>query len=161
LATLDSDSDIDQLKAQEAAAEQQYRKQAQALSCNSSKAGESLSQQVSAAMQTMAMAGGQFSVELIPLEQGNAYGLEQVEFQVAAHKGVLLRSLAKVASGGELSRISLAIQVITSKIGTVPALIFDEVDVGIGGKVAEIVGKLLKKLGKGSGKCCVLPICRR
>ncbi len=155
LATLDSDSDIDQLKAQEAAAEQQYRKQAQALSAIRQKAGESLSQQVSAAMQTMAMTGGQFSVELIPLEQGNAYGLEQVEFQVAAHKGVLLRSLAKVASGGELSRISLAIQVITSKIGTVPTLIFDEVDVGIGGQVAEIVGKLLKKLGKERQVLCI------
>ena len=155
LATLDSDSDIDQLKAQEAAAEQQYRKQAQALSAIRQKAGESLSQQVSAAMQTMAMTGGQFSVELIPLEQGNAYGLEQVEFQVAAHKGVPLRSLAKVVSGGELSRISLAIQVITSKIGTVPTLIFDEVDVGIGGQVAEIVGKLLKKLGKERQVLCI------
>lgn len=155
LATLDSDSDIDQLKAQEAAAEQQYRKQAQALSAIRQKAGESLSQQVSAAMQTMAMAGGQFSVELIPLEQGNAYGLEQIEFQVAAHKGVPLRPLAKVASGGELSRISLAIQVITSKIGTVPTLIFDEVDVGIGGQVAEIVGKLLKKLGKERQVLCI------
>ena len=155
LATLESDSDIDQLKAQEAAAEQQYRKQAQALSAIRQKAGESLSQQVSAAMQTMAMAGGQFSVELIPLEQGNAYGLEQVEFQVAAHKGVPLRSLAKVVSGGELSRISLAIQVITSKIGTVPTLIFDEVDVGIGGQVAEIVGKLLKKLGKERQVLCI------
>ena len=147
LATLESDSDIDQLKAQEAAAEQQYRKQAQALSAIRQKAGESLSQQVSAAMQTMAMAGGQFSVELIPLEQGNAYGLEQVEFQVAAHKGVPLRSLAKVASGGELSRISLAIQVLTSRSASVPTLIFDEVDVGIGGGVAEIVGRLLNELG--------------
>jgi DNA repair protein RecN (Recombination protein N) len=89
------------------------------------------------------------------LEQGNANGLEQIEFQVAAHEGIPLRPLAKVASGGELSRISLAIQVITSKVGTVPTLIFDEVDVGIGGQVAEIVGKLLRKLGKERQVLCI------
>ena len=83
------------------------------------------------------------------------YGLEEVEFQVAANPGLPARSLAKVASGGELSRISLAIQVATSKVASVPTLIFDEVDSGIGGRVAEIVGKLLKQLGKDYQVLCV------
>jgi DNA repair protein RecN (Recombination protein N) len=86
-------------------------------------------------------------VALLPLEVGNAHGLESIELQVAANLGVPPRSLAKVASGGELSRISLAIQVATSQIASVPTLIFDEVDSGIGGRVAEIVGQLLKQLG--------------
>lgn len=155
LSLLGSDADIGHLQALEAAAHTDYLQQAQALSVARQKASEALSQQVSAAMQTMAMAGGEFSVALIPVEQGNAHGLEQIEFRVAAHKGLPLRPLAKVASGGELSRISLAIQVITSKVGTVPALIFDEVDVGIGGKVAEIVGHLLKKLGRERQVLCI------
>ena len=144
LEALGSDSDISHLKTLEAAAQAHYFKQAKALSAARQKASETLSQQVSASMQTIAMPGGKFSIALTPLEQGNANGLEQIEFQVAAHEGVPLRLLAKVASGGELSRISLAIQVSTSKVGTVPTLIFDEVDVGIGGQVAEIVGKLLR-----------------
>lgn len=155
LETLDSDSDIGQLQALEVAAQAEYHKQAKELSGARQKASEALSQQVSAAMQMIAMAGGEFSVALTSLEQGNANGLEQIEFQVAAHKGLPLRPLAKVASGGELSRISLAIQVITSKIGVVPTLIFDEVDVGIGGQVAEIVGNLLKKLGKERQVLCI------
>jgi DNA repair protein RecN (Recombination protein N) len=155
LSLLGSDEDIVHLQALEAAAHTDYLQQAQVLSVARQKASEALSQQVSAAMQTMAMAGGEFSVALIPVEQGNAHGLEQIEFRVAAHKGLPLRTLAKVASGGELSRISLAIQVITSKVGTVPALIFDEVDVGIGGKVAEIVGHLLKKLGRERQVLCI------
>ena len=144
LEALGSDSDISHLKTLEAAAQAHYFKQAKALSAARQKASETLSQQVSASMQTIAMPGGKFSIALTPLEQGNANGLEQIEFQVAAHEGVPLRLLAKVASGGELSRISLAIQVITSKVGTVATLIFDEVEVGIGGEVAEIVGKLLR-----------------
>ena len=155
LETLGSDSDIGQLQALEVATQAEYHKQAKELSAARQKASEALSQQVSAAMQMIAMAGGEFSVALTSLEQGNANGLEQIEFQVAAHKGLPLRPLAKVASGGELSRISLAIQVITSKIGVVPTLIFDEVDVGIGGQVAEIVGNLLKKLGKERQVLCI------
>lgn len=155
LEALGSDSDISHLQTLEATAQADYLKLANELSEVRRKAGESLSQQVSAAMQTIAMAGGEFSVALMPLEQGNAHGLEQIEFQVAAHKGLPLRPLAKVASGGELSRISLAIQVITSKVGVVPTLIFDEVDVGIGGQVAEIVGNLLKQLGKEHQVLCI------
>ncbi len=155
LEMLGSSSDISHLQTREVAAQGEYYKQAKELSAARQKASEAFSRQVSAAMQMIAMVGGEFSVALIPIEQGNANGLEQIEFQVAAHKGLPLRPLAKVASGGELSRISLAIQVITSKVGVVPTLIFDEVDVGIGGQVAEIVGNLLKKLGKERQVLCI------
>lgn len=155
LETFGSDADIDHWRALEAAARIEYQKCAQELSSIRQQAAKELSGKVSAAMQTMAMAGGEFSVALIPVEQGNVHGLEQIEFQVAAHQGLPLRPLAKVASGGELSRISLAIQVITSKVVVVPTLIFDEVDVGIGGKVAEIVGNLLKQLGKERQVLCI------
>ena len=155
LAALGSNADIGHLLNLEAAAQSEYRQHAQQLSGIRQQAAQQLSGKVSAAMQTMAMAGGEFSAALIPLEQGNAHGLEQIEFQVSAHQGLPLRPLAKVASGGELSRISLAIQVITSKVGVVPTLIFDEVDVGIGGKVAGIVGNLLKKLGTERQVLCI------
>lgn len=155
LSALGSNADIGQLLKLEDAARGAYRQHAQELSNIRQHAAQQLSGKVSAAMQTIAMAGGEFSVALNPVEQGNAHGLEQVEFQVAAHRGLPLRPLAKVASGGELSRISLAIQVITSKVGVVPALIFDEVDVGIGGKVAEIVGHLLKQLGRERQVLCI------
>ena len=106
-------------------------------------------------MQTLAMQGGIFSVALMPLDEGNAHGLEAIEFQVSANPGMPLRGLAKVASGGELSRISLAIQVAASQVATVPTLIFDEVDSGIGGRVAEIVGALLRQLGQQHQVMCV------
>ena len=155
LETLGSDSDINHLQTREVTAQAEYRKQAKELSAARQQASEALSLQVSAAMQMMSMIGGEFSVALTPMEHGNANGLEQIEFQVAAHKGLPLRPLAKVASGGELSRISLAIQVNTSKVGVVPTFIFDEIDVGIGGQVAEIVGNLLKKLGKERQVLCI------
>lgn len=139
----------------EIAAKKDYLKLAAKLSKARAKAAHLLAQQVTAAMQTLAMEGGQFSVVLLPLEQGNFSGLEQIEFQVSAHKGLPLKPLEKVVSGGELSRISLAIQVITSKIGKAPTLIFDEVDAGIGGRVAEIIGKLLKKLGEERQILCI------
>lgn len=155
LEALGADADIDRLQAHETAAWSAYRQHASELTAIRQQAGEALSRQVTGMMQTLAMEGGQFSVALIALEQGSADGLEHIEFQVAAHQGLPLRPLAKVASGGELSRISLAIQVVTSKIGVVPTLVFDEVDVGIGGKVAEIVGQLLKKLGQERQVLCI------
>jgi DNA repair protein RecN (Recombination protein N) len=99
-------------------------------------------------MQGLAMAGGRLEVALEPLETPGAGGLESVELRVAAHAGQALAPLARVASGGELSRISLAIQVLLSGGASVPTLVFDEVDSGIGGGVAEIVGKLLQSLGR-------------
>lgn len=155
LDALDSKSTLDQLQAQEIATKAEYLVLAEQLSQARQQGSEALSHQVSAAMQMLAMAGGQFAAVLIPLEQATSHGLEQVEFQVSANQGMPLRPLSKVASGGELSRISLAIQVICSKLDTVPTLIFDEVDVGIGGQVAEIVGNLLKKLAQERQVLCI------
>lgn len=118
-------------------------------------AAERLSQQVTAAMQELAMNGGQFEIALEPLPAEGAYGMESVEFRVAANPQQPLRALSKVASGGELSRIGLAIQVIASVGGGTATVVFDEVDVGIGGRVAEIVGRMLKALGTTRQVLCV------
>ena len=148
-------ADVAELARQEAVARDEYLVLAKKLSAARAKAAKQLSGEITAAMQTLAMQGGQFAVALLPLAEGNAHGLESVELQVSANPGSPLRSLAKVASGGELSRISLAIQVAASDAASVPTLIFDEVDSGIGGRVAEIVGSLLKQLGKRHQVLCV------
>ncbi len=101
------------------------------------------------------MSGGRFEIALEPLAEGASCGLETVEFRVSANAGQPLRPLAKVASGGELSRIGLALQVIASQANPAGTLIFDEVDVGIGGRVAEIVGRMLRELGKSRQVLCV------
>jgi DNA repair protein RecN (Recombination protein N) len=155
LEELDHGGDGEMLAREEAAAQEKYSQLARKLSSDRGKAAKELGRQVTAAMQTLAMAGGEFSAALIPHSQPAASGLEHIEFQVSSHGGLPLRPLAKVVSGGELSRISLAIQVITSKLGTAPTLIFDEVDAGIGGRVAEIVGGLLKKLGRERQVMCI------
>lgn len=155
LEELGGDADMDELIKQDAAAHEQYLALARKLSAARKLAAEKLAQEITLAMQTLAMQGGSFAVALLPLTEGNVHGLEAVEFQVAANPGAPLRGLAKVASGGELSRISLAIQVAASQAATVPTLIFDEVDSGIGGRVAEIVGGLLKQLGKRYQVMCV------
>ena len=141
----------DKVKQEEAA----YLKLAKQLSQKRIKAALDLGKQVTTAMQDLSMAGGQLEIALAPLAEGGAYGLEQIEFLVAGHAGSTPRSLAKVASGGELARISLAISVITSKASFTPTLIFDEVDAGIGGAVAETVGKLLRQLGESHQILCV------
>ena len=138
----------------EQTAQAQYLDLAGKLSAARKKAAQELGGKVSAAMQSLAMAGGRFEIALTAFE-GNAHGLEEIEFMVSAHASLPPKPLAKVASGGELSRISLAIQVITSKVSLVPTLIFDEVDVGIGGGVAEVVGQLLKQLGAERQVLCV------
>jgi len=149
------DGDVEAMAKEEAIARDIYLKLAKKLSVVRDGAARKLTEQVTAAMQTLAMEGGKFAVIQISLEQGNAHGMEQIEFQVSPHQGLPLRPLAKVVSGGELSRISLAIQVITSKVSAASTLIFDEVDAGIGGRVAEIVGGLLKKLGEERQVMCV------
>ena len=125
-----------------------YLAEAKKLSKARAKAGKALGAAVTTGMQELSMAGGSFEVALVPLPEGGAHGLEQVEFRVAGHAGVPLRPLAKVASGGELARISLALAVIASAASPTPTLIFDEVDTGIGGGVAEVVGRLLHQLGQ-------------
>lgn len=134
------------LAAQEAQALHDYTELAQSLSTGRQAAATKLNEKITAQMQSLSLSGGKFVVELSP-QQAAASGLEQVEFLVAGHAGVAARPLNKTASGGELSRISLAIRVVTAQQGIVPTMIFDEVDVGIGGGVAEVVGNLLKQLG--------------
>lgn len=156
LAELEIASDLEALIKQEQQARKAYFDLAVKLGAGRKKAGAKLGKEVTQAMQALAMAGGRFEVGFKPYPpEGSAYGAEQVEFLVAANPGIEVRALAKVASGGELSRISLAIQVITSKAALVPTLIFDEVDAGIGGGVAEIVGRQLKTLGGERQVLCV------
>lgn len=155
LASLVERADPVHLAEQEAKAAAAYQAAASRLSALRQPAAARLSAEVSEAMQTLAMAGGAFEVALEPLPQGTGSGLEAVEFRVAANPNQPLRPLAKVVSGGELSRIGLAIQVMTSRDSATPTLIFDEVDVGIGGGVAEIVGKLLARLGRDRQVLCV------
>jgi DNA repair protein RecN (Recombination protein N) len=114
-----------------------------------------LSKGVTAAMQQLAMAGGRFSISLKILDEPGAAGAEEIEFGVASHPSLPLRPLAKVASGGELSRVSLAIQVVAAKQSPVGTLVFDEIDAGIGGAVAETIGKALRELGKERQVLCV------
>lgn len=147
--------DAQALQERETQAREACLKLAAELSSRRAKAGRKLSRKVSEAMQTLAMQGGAFEVVLTGLDECASYGLEQVEFRVAGHAGSPPRSLAKIASGGELSRISLAIETITTEIAQVPTLIFDEVDVGIGGGVAEIVGRMLRSLGDRHQVMCV------
>lgn len=147
-------SDIEGLLRQEKKIEEEYRSVAGRLSATRKAAALELSQAVTRAMQELSMTGGSFDIALNPCEPA-AHGLEQVEFLVAGHAGTAPKPLAKVASGGELARIALAISVITSHATTTPTLIFDEVDSGIGGGVAEVVGRLLKRLGQGRQVLCV------
>lgn len=154
LQQLSDASDLEGLRQQEEARKKTYLQLAKKLSQARTKAARQLEQAVTEAMQTLSMAGGRFEVAL-PACEPAAHGLEQVEFLVAGHTGTVPRPLAKVASGGELARISLAISVITSSATTVPTLIFDEVDSGIGGGVAEVVGRLLKRLGQERQVLCV------
>jgi DNA repair protein RecN (Recombination protein N) len=155
LEALTASQNIEALREKVKQEELTYLKQAKQLSQKRNKAALDLGKQVTTAMQDLSMAGGQLEIALPPLSEGGAQGLEQIEFLVAGHAGSTPRSLAKVASGGELARISLAISVITSKASFTPTLIFDEVDAGIGGAVAETVGKLLRQLGESHQILCV------
>jgi len=154
LAGLDEASDLDALRSRAEQARQACQAEAAKLTAARRKAARDLGKQVTEAMQTLAMQGGSFQVALAPGEPG-AHGAEQVEFQVAGHTGATPRPLAKVASGGELARISLALSVIASRAARVPTLIFDEVDSGVGGAVAEVVGRLLRELGQRHQVLCV------
>ena len=155
LEALTASQNMDALREKVKQEEVAYLKLAKQLSQKRSKAAADLGQLVTDAMQNLSMAGGRLEIALSPLQEGGSHGLEQIEFLVAGHVGSTPRSLAKVASGGELARISLAISVITSKASFTPTLIFDEVDAGIGGAVAETVGKLLHQLGQSHQILCV------
>ena len=137
------------------AARKHFEGAAKKLSAKRRGAAEALGKAVSAAMQQIAMPGGKFAVQLNPLSEPGAAGAEEIEFQVSSHPSLPLRPLAKVASGGELSRVSLAIQLVAAKESPVGVLVFDEVDTGIGGGVAETIGRSLRKLGKDCQVLCV------
>ena len=148
LAQLDAAADLDTLQKAEQAAHKACLQAAKAVSQQRQKAAKPLAQAVSSAMQQLGMQGGRFEVQLQTLDALAQYGLEEVSFLVAGHEGSTPRPVGKVASGGELSRIALAIAVTTSELGEAGTLIFDEVDSGVGGAVAETVGRLMKQLGQ-------------
>ena len=148
LQTLDAQSDLAALEAKEQAAQQAFLKAARAVSKARQQAAPRLSAAVTQAMQGLGMQGGRFEVSLQSLPQPGRAGLEEAIFLVAGHAGSTPRPIGKVASGGELSRIALAIAVTTSELGTAQTLIFDEVDSGVGGAVAETVGRLMQQLGR-------------
>ncbi|MBK7646476.1 MAG: DNA repair protein RecN [Betaproteobacteria bacterium] len=155
LAELDESADLAALETKLVAAKAAYLTIAQKLSVGRKNAAIEMGKAVSEIMRQLALSSGRFEVALPMLADGAVYGLEQVEFRIGGLAGNEAKPLAKVASGGELSRISLAIQVLTSRSASVPTLIFDEVDVGIGGGVAEIVGRLLRELGSERQVLCV------
>ncbi len=155
LAAIEDAADLPALEKRLAQAQASYQSAAQALSAGRAVAAQALGQRVSQAMQTLAMAGGALEIALTPRAEAASFGLEDVEFRFRAHPQQPAGALSRVASGGELSRLSLAIQVATSEVAQVPTLIFDEVDAGIGGRVAETVGRLLQGLGAKRQVLCV------
>jgi DNA repair protein RecN (Recombination protein N) len=148
LAALDAATDLDGLQRAADAAKLDYDKTAAQVGRQRRSAAPKLAAAVTQAMQQLGMAGGRFEVALVEQDAPQSFGLESAEFLVAGHAGSTPRPLAKVASGGELSRIALAIAVTTSQLGEAGTLIFDEVDAGVGGAVAETVGRLMKQLGR-------------
>jgi len=151
------DTSLEQLEQDLEQARTAYFKTASDVSRARQGAAKKLSKAITGEMQELGMPGGNFEVVLAPLPDGEtaAHGLEHVEFLVSANPGQPVRPLAKVASGGELSRVSLALQVVAAGSGRIPTLIFDEVDVGIGGRVAEVVGRKLRVLGESRQVLCI------
>lgn len=149
LASLDAAADLEGLERAAAEAERRWREAARRVSAARQKAAPKLGAAVTGAMQQLGMAGGRFEVALVPHAEPQADGLEGVEFRVAGHAGSTPRALAKVASGGELSRLALAIATTTAQRAQArTTLIFDEIDAGVGGAVADSVGRLMKQLGQ-------------
>ncbi|HSI54767.1 MAG TPA: DNA repair protein RecN [Ramlibacter sp.] len=148
LTQLDAAADLAALEAAEKKEHDAFMAEARALSKARAKAAPQLAKAVTLAMQGLGMQGGRFEVAIEKAQQPMQGGLEEIAFLVAGHAGSTPRPVGKVASGGELSRIALAIAVTTSRLGTAQTLIFDEVDSGVGGAVAETVGRLMKQLGR-------------
>lgn len=157
LANMEANADIEALQLQHDAALAFYQKAAQILSNARKNTATQLAQKISAHMPSLGMPGGSFTIQLSPLEHQhvNEHGAEAITFMVSANPGHPPQPLHKIASGGELSRISLAIQVTTVHNRTIPIIVFDEVDVGIGGGTAEIVGQLLRRLGSEAQVLCI------
>ncbi len=154
LQQLDAAADLQALERAVANAQQTWRTEAQRISRLRHQAAPKLGAAVTQAMQQLGLAGGKFEVALLAQDEPQSYGLEAVELRVAGHAGSTPRALAKVASGGELSRLALAIAVTTAQAGSqgcTHTLIFDEIDAGVGGAVADSVGRLMKQLGRSMG----------
>uniref|UniRef100_Q31HB1 DNA repair protein RecN n=1 Tax=Hydrogenovibrio crunogenus (strain DSM 25203 / XCL-2) TaxID=317025 RepID=Q31HB1_HYDCU len=145
---MQSGESLEQLKQNIDQAWSEFNQAAEALTASRQKAASQLSQTVTETMQTLGMQNGQFAIDVLPADKATRLGLDSTQFKVTANKGQPLQPLAKVASGGELSRISLAIQVASAEVASLPSMIFDEVDVGIGGGIAEVVGQKMQQLGR-------------
>jgi DNA repair protein RecN (Recombination protein N) len=152
-----ADQKLDALEKEQSDLEQRYRKTARQLHNKRVKTAANISRQVGEAMQALGMQGGQFEIRVTDIgnDSLSLHGTDQVDFLVSANPGQPLQDLRKVASGGELSRISLAIQVVATQDTAIPTLIFDEVDSGVGGAVAETVGQQLQTLGIHHQVLCV------
>ena len=148
LAALDAGNDIEALSSRERQRHAAYASAAQTLTQERKAAAPRLSKAVTSTLEELGMEGGQFVVQITPSAQPGPAGLDDIDFLVAGHSGQTPRAIGKVASGGELSRIALAIAVATSAMGSAETLIFDEVDAGVGGAVAETVGLLMQQLGR-------------
>ena len=155
LSDLDNaDENLSNLEKNVEALANKYSQLATKLTASRVKTAKKLNKEISASMQTLGMAGGRFEIQL-NTKDASAYGVDQIEYMVATNTGQAFKALAKTASGGELARISLAIQMITATQGRIPTLIFDEVDSGVGGGIAEIVGKHLRALGESRQVFCI------
>ena len=148
LQQLDAAADLVGLETAQASSAKAYQTVARAISLRRTRAAPKLSAAITQAMQGLGMTGGAFEVSVTKTAEPALHGLDEIAFLVAGHPGMTPRPIGKVASGGELSRISLAISVTTSQLGTAPTLVFDEVDSGVGGAVAETVGRLMRQLGR-------------
>ncbi len=144
-----ADERLDELIIEQKELEDKYLKASEKLSVSRKKAASKLNKSITKSMQTLGMSGGKFEITIKPSNsKRSAYGLDQIEFTVTANAGQACKPIARVASGGELARISLAIQMIIANNSKIPSLIFDEVDSGVGGGIAEIVGQHLRRLGQ-------------
>ena len=148
-------ANLDELQKVEVLAREKYLEAANQLSSDRGKSSIELTKKVNAALADLAMSGVRFEARLVPKDEPSGTGLEQIAFYVATNPGVEAKLVGKVASGGELSRISLAIQSVVHQDSAVPTVIFDEVDSGVGGAVAEIVGRMLKTVGRRAQVLCV------
>lgn len=149
------DERLAELDAASVAALERYRELAGKLSAQRLKAGKALAKAVSQQLSSLAMAHSTFDIALTPLQEPARWGAEAVEFLISTIPGQPARALAKIASGGELSRVSLAIQVVVAKTSIIPTLVFDEVDAGIGGATGDVVGRMLRQLGENAQVLCV------
>lgn len=150
-----ADENLSKLESEVNKLDKKYKTLAKKLTDSRSKTSIKLNKQISASMQTLGMSGGQFEIKLTSKDKASASGLDLIEYTVSTNTGQPFKALAKTASGGELARISLAIQMITAQQGRIPTLIFDEVDSGVGGGIAEIVGKHLRVLGENRQVFCI------